>query len=78
MSQLSDIVTIRLNEKFGIYDYDNKLLDSECTEISETIVQKFVADIPNRQKNCRLITYFDNQSYDIDLYCISHYISSVK
>ena len=30
MSRLSDIVTIRLNEKFGIYDYDNELLDSEC------------------------------------------------
>lgn len=78
MSRLSDIVTIRLNEKFGIYDYDNELLDSECSEISKTIVQKFVADIPNRQKNCRLITYFENQSYDIDLYCISHYMSSVK
>ena len=78
MSRLSDIVTIRLNEKFGIYDYDNELLDSECSEISKNIVQKFVEDIPNRQKNCRLITYFDNQSYDIDLYCISHYMSSVK
>ena len=78
MSRLSDIVIIRLNEKFGIYDYDNELLDSECSEISKNIVQKFVADIPNRRKNCRLITYFGNQAYDIDLYCISHYMSSVK